>query len=92
VANLIGALPLAPGGWGVGELAFRGLFVMIGASPTLGVAVSVTFRLCQLAIALLGGLMLLLPGGRTGIGGGEVASASGELTPTSGPRAMSPRP
>ena len=75
VANLIGALPLAPGGWGIGELAFRGLFVMIGASPALGVAVSVTYRLCQLAIGLLGGIFLLLPGGRSTLSGAETASA-----------------
>ncbi len=65
VANLIGAVPLAPGGWGVGELAFGSLFAMIGSSPALGVAVSVTFRLSQLAIGLLGGLFLLLPGSRS---------------------------
>ncbi len=61
IANLISALPLAPGGWGVGELAFRGLFQMIGASPAMGVAVSVTFRLSQLVIGLLGGFTLLMP-------------------------------
>jgi hypothetical protein len=65
LANLVGALPLAPGGWGVGELAFQGLFQMIGASPALGVAVSVTFRLSQLALSLLGGVVLLLPGSRS---------------------------
>jgi uncharacterized protein (TIRG00374 family) len=92
VANLIGALPLAPGGWGVGELAFSGLFKMIGASPTLGVAVSVTYRLCQLAIGLLGGVMLLMPGGRSAVRAAEAASASEELTPTGGPSAMNPRP
>ena len=61
VANLISALPLAPGGWGVGELAFRSLFQMVGASPAMGVAVSVTFRLSQLVIGLFGGITLLLP-------------------------------
>jgi hypothetical protein len=65
VANLVSAVPLAPGGWGVGELAFGGLFKMIGASPALGVAVSVTFRLSQLALSLLGGAYLLLPGSRS---------------------------
>lgn len=65
VANLIGALPLAPGGWGVGELAYQGLFQMIHASPAMGVAVSVTFRLSQLGIGLLGGIFLLLPSSRT---------------------------
>jgi len=65
VANLISAVPLAPGGWGVGELAFQGLFRMIHASPAMGVAVSVTFRLSQLAIGLFGGVFLLLPSSRT---------------------------
>jgi len=65
VANLVTAVPLAPGGWGVGELAFRQLFLLIGASPALGVAVSVTFRLSQLALGLFGGVALLFPGSRT---------------------------
>jgi uncharacterized membrane protein YbhN (UPF0104 family) len=65
VANLISAIPLAPGGWGVGELAFQGLFQMIHASPALGVAVSVTFRLSQLAIGLIGGVFLLFPSTRS---------------------------
>jgi uncharacterized membrane protein YbhN (UPF0104 family) len=65
VANLISAVPLAPGGWGVGELAFRSLFEMVGASAALGVAVSVTFRLSQLGLGLVGGLFLLFPGSRT---------------------------
>ena len=65
VANLISAVPLAPAGWGVGELAFQALFRMIGASPAMGVAVSVTYRLSQLAIGLLGGVFLLLPSSRT---------------------------
>ncbi len=64
IANLVSALPVAPGGWGVGELAFRSLFQMIGASPSMGVAVSVTFRLSQLALGLLGGFALLLPSSR----------------------------
>ena len=65
VANLVSAVPIAPGGWGVGELAFAALFKMIGASGALGVAVSVTFRLSQLALSLIGGAFLLLPGSRS---------------------------
>lgn len=64
VGNLISAVPLAPGGWGVGELAYGALFDMIGASSALGVAISVTFRLSQLAQSLLGGVFLLLPKSR----------------------------
>jgi uncharacterized protein (TIRG00374 family) len=65
LANLVSAVPLAPGGWGVGELAFAKLFDIVGASAAMGVAVSVTFRLSQLAIGLLGGIFLLLPGSRS---------------------------
>ena len=65
VANLISAVPLAPGGWGVGELAFAGLFRMVGASGAMGVAVSVTYRLSQLGIGLLGGIFMLFPSSRT---------------------------
>ncbi len=63
VANVITALPLSPGGWGVGEAAFGTLFAMIGAEAALGVAVSVTYRLCNAAFSLLGGIFLLAPGG-----------------------------
>ncbi len=62
VANVVSALPLTPGGWGVGEAAYHQLFEQIGASGALGVAVSVTFRLCQMAMGLAGGLFLLTPG------------------------------
>lgn len=64
VANIVSALPIAPGGWGVGEAAFHFLFELVGASGALGVAVSVTYRLCQLVVGLLGGLYLLRPARR----------------------------
>jgi uncharacterized membrane protein YbhN (UPF0104 family) len=64
VANIVSALPLAPGGWGLGEFVYKELFEMIDANATMGVAISVTFRLCQLAIGLLGGIFLLLPGAK----------------------------
>lgn len=65
VANILSALPLAPGGWGLGEAIYKYLFNLAEeGSGTLGVAVSVTFRLAQLALGLVGGLFLLLPGAR----------------------------
>lgn len=75
VANIVSSVPIAPGGWGVGELAFRELFLMVGASATLGVAVSVTFRLCQMSLGLLGGLFLLLPGERVDLAQMETETA-----------------
>lgn len=64
IANLISSLPIAPGGWGVGEAAFAYLFHLLGGSGTVGVAVSVTYRLLMMALSLLGGVFLLLPGAR----------------------------
>lgn len=61
VANVVSSIPAAPGGWGLGEYVYQVLFEMIGASGALGVAVSVTFRLCQMLFGLVGGLFLLLP-------------------------------
>lgn len=64
VVSLVSALPISPGGWGVGEAAYGTLFQMMGAEAALGVAVSVTYRLCSVALGLFGGLFLLAPGGR----------------------------
>jgi uncharacterized protein (TIRG00374 family) len=65
VANTISSLPIAPGGWGVGEAAYASMFRLLGAAPTLGIAVSVTYRLLTMGMSLLGGIFMLLPGGRT---------------------------
>ncbi len=62
VANMISSLPIAPGGWGVGEAAYGFLYELLGQSAALGVAVSVSFRLCQVLLGLAGGLYLLRPG------------------------------
>ena len=64
VANLISAVPISPGGWGVGEWAYGTLFALMGSAAAIGVAISVTYRLCTVALGLLGGLFLLAPGGR----------------------------
>ena len=37
---------------------------MLGRPATLGVAASVTYRLCYMGLGLVGGLTLFLPGGR----------------------------
>ena len=62
VANMVSSLPLAPGGWGVGELIYAFLYDLLGASVALGVAVSISFRICQIFLGLVGGLYLLRPG------------------------------
>lgn len=48
------ALPLTPGGLGVGEAAFEGLFGMLGV--TAGAMLMVSWRLGMLPLGLLGGL------------------------------------
>jgi uncharacterized protein (TIRG00374 family) len=68
IANIVSSIPIAPSGWGVGEAVYIYLFTLIGASASLGVAVSVSFRLCQLLLGLLGGLFLLAPGARAELG------------------------
>lgn len=65
VANTVSSLPIAPGGWGLGEAAYSKLFPILGASATLGVATSVTYRLCNAALGIAGGVFLLLPGGNS---------------------------
>jgi len=76
IGNIVSALPLAPGGWGLGEYVFRELFKMIGADGNLGVAVSVTFRLIQLAFGLVGGVFLLMPGARKELHESEAEAAA----------------
>jgi hypothetical protein len=65
IANTISSVPITPAGWGVGEWAFGSLFHILGSPSTLGVAVSVAYRLLTAVPGLVGGLFLLLPGGRS---------------------------
>ncbi len=64
VANLFGAIPLLPGGWGVGEAAFAYLFSRVGIPPTEAVTLSVVYRLGMLVTSLPGGALWLLWRGR----------------------------
>lgn len=74
IINIVSAFPIAPAGWGVGELLFRELFGTFGAGyltqfpyetavvvmGTRGVALSVLFRIHLTLWSLLGGLLMLL--------------------------------
>ncbi|TDJ70681.1 MAG: flippase-like domain-containing protein [Planctomycetota bacterium] len=64
LANLISTIPVAPGGWGIGEAAFGSLFGLLGASPAIGVSTSVAFRTCLVVLGLAGGTILLGKAGR----------------------------
>ncbi|QDV07310.1 hypothetical protein Poly30_28330 [Planctomycetes bacterium Poly30] len=63
ISNTLAAVPLSPGGLGVGEVLFGSLAEMLGSSYALGVATSLVYRLCLYAMSLLGGLVMLLPAG-----------------------------
>ncbi|MBL8863378.1 MAG: flippase-like domain-containing protein [Planctomycetes bacterium] len=66
IANTVSSVPIAPGGWGVGEALYGYLFHLLGAPAALGIAVSVSYRLLNTGIGLAGGLFLLpfVPGAR----------------------------
>jgi uncharacterized protein (TIRG00374 family) len=57
VTALLSAVPLLPGGWGVGELAFAYFFGQVGVPATEAVALSVVFRLATLVASLPGGVL-----------------------------------
>lgn len=59
IIQIIKSVPLAPAGWGVGELAFNQLLPLYGESGTLGVALSITYNLTYVAFSLVGGVILL---------------------------------
>jgi uncharacterized membrane protein YbhN (UPF0104 family) len=77
VADMVSALPIAPAGWGVGEAMYQYLFQMVGASGTLGVAVSATYRVAQMLIGLAGGLFLLAPKTRARMDAARAAGTRG---------------
>lgn len=64
IGNIAAAVPLTPGGVGVTEVVYGQLFETLGGTLMLGVAVSIAWRLCMIAIGLCGGLFLLAPGAR----------------------------
>ena len=78
VANIVSSIPIMPMGFGVGDYAYFKIFTEIGASGALGTAVSITFRLCQLLLSLLGGLFLLAPGARVKLDDLEAEVAEAE--------------
>jgi hypothetical protein len=59
IANVVSSVPLAPGGWGVGEAVYGFVYAKLGAPATIGIAVSVSYRLLMTFMGLLGGLFLL---------------------------------
>ncbi len=65
VANLLSSVPIAPGGWGVGEALYGTLFERYGSTFEAGVALSLAGRLASSALSLLG-LLIWIRGRRRG--------------------------
>ncbi len=57
---MIQALPISPGGLGVGEKAFEHFFGTVGVLPQHAVAISFTYRITAMLISLIGGVFLLM--------------------------------
>ncbi|MEZ6009132.1 MAG: lysylphosphatidylglycerol synthase transmembrane domain-containing protein [Planctomycetota bacterium] len=57
LANLLSAIPLAPGGWGVGEWAFATFLAPHGVAATEAVTLSIVYRFMTLAANAPGGLL-----------------------------------
>lgn len=64
ISNTLSAVPLSPGGLGVGEAMFGSLAELLGSTYAIGVSTSLLYRLCLYGMSLLGGLVMLLPGSR----------------------------
>lgn len=64
ISNTLAAVPLSPGGLGVGEVMFGSLAELLGSTYAIGVSTSLLYRLCLYGMSLLGGLVMLLPGSR----------------------------
>lgn len=66
VVQTLSAVPIAPAGWGIGETLYGKFFQGFGSTFTLGVAVSVAFRLTtQVGVGLIGGAVWVLSRERT---------------------------
>ncbi len=66
VVQTVSSVPVAPAGWGIGETLYGRFFQGFGSSFTLGVAVSVSFRLAtQVGVGLVGGVVWVLSGKRS---------------------------
>lgn len=54
------AVPVAPAGWGVGEVLFVHFFKAVSVEESLALALSFTYRITVLLVSLIGGVMLIL--------------------------------
>ena len=57
-AQAVAAIPLLPGGWGMGESAYYAILGQAGVAASLAVAISVSFRVVNMLLSLPGALFL----------------------------------
>jgi uncharacterized membrane protein YbhN (UPF0104 family) len=77
VAN---AMPLFPGGVGIGELAFGGLYGWLGGTPAVGVLGSLVQRVVGWAVGLVGGGLYLVMSRARPAGESDSSLAPGPLS------------
>jgi uncharacterized protein (TIRG00374 family) len=59
IGLVIEAMPLFPGGAGIGEAGFGGLYALVGCAPALGVLASLMRRVVNWTLSLIGYLVYL---------------------------------
>jgi len=59
VIMMISSIPLLPGGWGIGELAYATFLGYVGVPYTQAIALSFLFRISNLVWSLLGGVFFM---------------------------------
>jgi len=60
VAFIVSSIPVAPAGWGIGEVAFKTFFGAVGVGAAAAVTISVVYRLTQALWTLPGGIILMI--------------------------------
>lgn len=76
IGQVLSALPIFPGGWGVREAAYGSLFMRGGLPFSYGVALSILHGLVVLGWSLFGGLLFLLGNERLPPDRKELAAAT----------------
>ena len=84
IGFLVQALPLAPGGVGVSEAAFAGLYRLAGRPETQGVVARLAMRIAELALALVAWIAYFRMRKELRVAGGD-AQSDGSLPPSPSP-------
>ncbi|MGQ0551947.1 MAG: lysylphosphatidylglycerol synthase transmembrane domain-containing protein [Planctomycetota bacterium] len=85
IIMIISSLPLAPAGWGVGEVVFVHFFATAGVSGFAATSLSLTYRLSNTLLSLLGGLFLALDRKKMGVAKAQAAGAAQDGDPSQSP-------